>query len=287
MRVVRLLSLMGVLGTACNHRTSAMDDGSDTSATGTNGTESGESDGTTGSPQCDYPGPNGSCSIWCQDCGEGEKCVPVFSDNGDFDQTRCVEVVENANAPQNACNGNSVTGNDDCDQASICWDVDPGTKMGTCQALCADAPASPVCPGATRCLQGTDALAVCLDTCDPLVDPSCDAEGEGKRCISQDPICNPQECLPMSYAGGLFCVPVPTQGLYKANGDPCSLDDECDFGLFCAPGDRVEGCSPDGSCCASYCDLDGPECTVGTCQPLFDAGAAPVGLDHLGACLSG
>ena len=74
-----------------------------------------------------------SCSTFAQDCPPGFKCMPWASDGGNsWNATRCVPIAPDPNAPGEPCTveGSGVSGLDDCDGTSMCWDVDPDTLEG-------------------------------------------------------------------------------------------------------------------------------------------------------------
>jgi hypothetical protein len=268
-----------------------------TEGAGSGGTGEGESgsgiDGSeTGPPKdvadggCLEPGPGSSCSVWCQDCPSGQKCVS-YHKNQWFDATRCVSVVEDAGSPGAVCHGDSVTGEDDCDARTQCWYANPGqAETGVCTPLCTGSPEEPSCPGSMRCLYsatGVHAAAVCLESCDPRNGSTCEG---ALLCQPAHPSCTPPACFPIDASGMFFCTnDLPPD--YPA-GTPCDYTSQCAFDGLCAPADGLDGC-PDGSngCCATYCDLDAPECAGNaTCQSVFQPGAAPGTLGSLGVCVS-
>ena len=57
-----------------------------------------------------------------------------------------------------------MSGIDDCDLGSMCWDVDPETNMGTCVPLCTGTWAEPTCedPGLQCSVIEPGVLAVCV-----------------------------------------------------------------------------------------------------------------------------
>jgi len=86
----------------------------------------------------------------------------------------------------------------------------------------------------------------------------------------------------MKNESSLFCLPQTANTV--GDGLPC-VGGDCGSGLFCAPAGMVTDCSGDAGCCTPYCDLESPSCSAGSCQPVFEPGAEPDGLEHLGACL--
>jgi hypothetical protein len=213
------------------------------------------------------------CSVWDQDCPEGEKCMPWANDGGNsWNATRCSPVSPDPGQPGDPCTveGSGVSGVDDCDVATMCWGVDPETNMGTCVAFCMCSENNPVCDDPTTAcsIANEGTLILCLPTGDPLLQNCMD--GECCWGIDDDFVCAPD-------AGG-------EMGAY---GDPCEFLNVCDPGLFCANPDVVPGCASAG-CCSEFCDLNdaafmcslpGQECT-----PWFEMGTAPPDLEHVGAC---
>jgi hypothetical protein len=152
--------------------------------------------------------------------------------------------------------------------------------------MCTESPDAPNCPGEQRCLQANDgALALCLDNCDILSDPWCEGLPGNRRCLPDQASCDLASCFPFGEAGGFFCLVVPTEGFYWPVGEPCDFEDECEFGLACAPAAKVAGCAGATGCCTPYCNLAAPDCAAGTCQPVFEPGTAPANIEHVGACL--
>ena len=80
-----------------------------------------------------------SCSTFAQDCPPGFKCMPWASDGGNsWNATRCVPIAPDPNAPGEPCTveGSGVSGLDDCDGISMCWEVDPDAVEGHCVSIC-------------------------------------------------------------------------------------------------------------------------------------------------------
>lgn len=282
-----------VLCVSCSHRPSSSGDGSDSgdvtssssadssgvvSTASTTGATSG---GSTGGMACTpEPPAGGECDPWCQDCVEGQKCVPVWTEEGGFwSSTRCMPVGENAGGPGEPCTVDGTYGvdPDDCTKGAICMLLD-GENTGFCVELCTGDRQDPTCGPKTRCVVESDStLAACLEVCDP--GKAC-AQGGDYACYAVS------SSFPMDETDTLACVPASTGQEYKG---PCSNHSVCDPGLFCTPWDRVPDCSDASSgCCTPYCNLDSPTCpdeALGmTCVPAFVAGAAPPGFEHVGVC---
>jgi hypothetical protein len=278
---------LAILGSCtCADSSHPAEDGSGHEGTGESGS-SGGSDGSasetseTGEPECELPGPNDSCSVWCQDCPAGEKCVPLLDDET-FEHTACVAVVEDAKGAGADCEAawaNPPSTGDDCGAGLFCWNPQSDTGKGTCFPFCSGAPDAPGCPSGSRCMQhpGLGELALCMETCDPLTEPTCGDQA----CAPTDPSCLPPVCFPLGPLAGLFCIDIGTT--LPGAGEPCSIVG-CRASHICAPAEKVPGCS-DGACCTPYCNLDAPDCAAGTCQSVFEPGAAPANIEHVGACL--
>jgi hypothetical protein len=199
------------------------------------------------------------CDLWAQDCPPGEKCMPWANDGGNsWNGLRCSPVVDEPRQPGEPCTveGSGVSGLDDCDLGSMCWDVDPETKMGVCVEQCQGSEGNPICshPCEVCNIAGEAVIVLCLPNCDPLAQ-SC-AEGEA--------------CYPA--VDSFSCVP-DVSGRDGIAGDTCEFINVCDPGLFCADARHLPAC--DGaSCCTPFCNLEEPDdCNAhlpGTvCTPWF------------------
>lgn len=216
------------------------------------------------------------CSIWDQDCAEGEKCAPWANDGGSaWNATRCVPVEAAPAQPGDTCTveGSGVSGIDSCDISSMCWDVDPETNEGTCVAFCTGSENAPVCDDpTTSCSIANDGvLVLCLPTCDPLIQDCADG----------------QACYPID--DSFVCAPDASGEDQGADNDPCEFINACDEGNICVNPDIVDGC-PAGStgCCQAVCDLSEAMpagCTGSeTCEPWFEEGNVPPGYEDVGVC---
>jgi hypothetical protein len=216
------------------------------------------------------------CSVWDQDCDKGEKCMPWANDGGGaWNATRCSPLSPTPGQPGDPCTveGSGVSGVDDCDVATMCWDVDPKTNMGSCVSFCSGSENNPVCnnPDDACSISNEGVLILCLPTCDPVQQPCPD----GQACypVNADWVCAPD-------AGGEA----------GAHGDPCEYLNVCDPGLICVGAEFVDDpCNPaSAGCCASVCDLDDPGvCPGGSeeCTAWYEKGQAPPGNEHIGACI--
>jgi hypothetical protein len=252
---------------------------------GSEGGTTGNADGTTGGgitagfiQDPDGGGANIECDIWGQDCMDGEKCMPWANDGGgSWNATRCSPLDPNPAQPGDACTveGSGVSGIDNCDLGSMCWDVDPETNMGTCVAFCMGTEAAPVCedPNTTCTIANEGVLILCLPNCDPLLQ-DCD---EGQACYPVDDsfVCGPDVSGEM---GGF--------------GDACEFINVCDPGLYCANAATVPNCDGSSGCCSAFCDMSDPDASMNCpgaadgqeCVAWFADGQAPPGFENVGAC---
>jgi hypothetical protein len=67
---------------------------------------------------------------------------------------------------------------------------------------------------------------------------------------------------------------------------PRGFINDCAPGILCLSADLLPECEGN-SCCAAYCDLDNPVCSVeGTeCVGFFEEGQEPPGLENVGVCV--
>ncbi|MEM7153268.1 MAG: ribulose phosphate epimerase [Myxococcota bacterium] len=247
------------------------------------GTSGGADEGSDDGPsnfimEPDGGGPNNECDIWAQDCPEGEKCMPWDNSGGSsWNATRCSPIEDNPGQPGDTCTveGSGVSGIDSCDLASMCWDVDGETNMGTCVGFCEGSPEAPLCsdPDEACSITNDGVLILCLPLCDPLLQDC--AEGQA---------CYPEE-------NGFICSPDASGPDLGAIGDPCEFINVCDPGGWCAAADVVPGCVGSIGCCAAYCDITDPNATencmpdMTECTPWHDEGTAPPGEEDIGVCI--
>lgn len=208
------------------------------------------------------------CTVWDQDCGEGEVCRPWANDGGDiWNATLCRPVDPKPAQVGEPCTaeGSPVSGLDSCDVGLMCWNVSDETLEGECVEFCGGTELEPTCDDAldTCSIFNDGWLPVCLPACDPLAS-TCD-NGFG--------------CYPGSQ-GDFVCV---------REGEQVSLDEVfhpyCPAGSFAATGEQVAGCSVEEPCCSAYCDLTGgmPCGAEFECLPL----STPYAMQpNLGACVS-
>ncbi|MCX4246097.1 ribulose phosphate epimerase [Paraliomyxa miuraensis] len=218
------------------------------------------------------------CDIWMQDCPPGEKCMPWANNGGNsWNATRCSPVDENPGQVGDECmvEGSGVSGIDDCDVGSMCYYVDPETGTGTCVGFCEGSEAAPMCDDGFLCSISNDGvLILCRRECDPIL----------QDCMGS------AACLPANGSEGFVCI-VDASGEGGAPADPCEYLNACDPGLFCANADVVPGCAGAVGCCSEFCDLSDADPDAGcslmgqACEPWFEMGAEPPGLEHVGACV--
>ena len=222
------------------------------------------------------------CDVWSQDCGDAEKCMPWANDGGSsWNATKCSPLDPNPKQPGDPCTveGSGVSGVDDCAKASMCWNVDPDTNMGTCVAFCSGSEADPQCDPGTECAIFNDGvLILCVAQCDPLL---------------QD--CSMGEvCVPNTTGDSFVCL-LDASGDMAPAGTPCEFVNVCNAGLICANADAVPGCMGALGCCAPYCDLTNGQAngdcnnafdTPGAeCVPFFNMSEAPPGHEDVGVCV--
>lgn len=234
--------------------------------------EESSSDGSTFVPPTDDVGTGiFRCDIWAHDCPAGEKCMPWSSDGGSaWSGTRCSPIAAEPAGIGEPCHveGSGVSGLDDCELASMCWDVNPETNEGTCVPLCVGHPAVPLCEDPTRaCRQSAGGvLNLCLPTCHPVLQDC----PEGRRCTYD---WNAFYCKPdTSHGGGTLNSP--------CYAETCAPGYEC----MAAPPDL---CSGSEACCRPFCEVGtlGPPCAATEeCVPWFGAGKAPARLEDVGYC---
>ncbi|PCC70706.1 hypothetical protein SAMN02745121_05409 [Nannocystis exedens] len=209
------------------------------------------------------------CDVWAQDCPAGQKCAVAGPPPLDTDSIACTTLVPEPDQLGEPCQVlvEGHLGPDTCDLGLYCHDVDPRSQKGTCIPLCTGDLDDPTCPLGQVCMDL--ALPLCLAACDPLL-PTCPA-GES--------------CAPLS--SGFGCWPdsgSPKRGLFEV----CESFDQCADGLFCDDPAGAGECDLDElGCCLPLCDLNSPDTCPGLelhCQPFYQDGPPPAGLEHLGVC---
>ncbi len=212
--------------------------------------------------------PEHECNPVTQDCPAGQKCMP-YSDETTWDATACFPLM--GGMPDQlgeACieDMGGASGMDSCDVGLMCWDVDLMTGDGVCIALCTCQSGEPSCGAGQQCVvQNNDALTVCLDQCDPVLQDCPGGQG-----------CYPQ--------GLNFICAGDASGASGEFLDGCEFVNTCDPGLGCFAGASITGCMFD-ACCTPFCDVADPMgCPGGlACIAYYDNNAPP-GLESVGLC---
>jgi hypothetical protein len=223
-------------------------------------------------------GGGGECDVFAQDCMDGEKCSAYADDGGNsWNNTKCVPVMENPAQPGDECfvEGNGVSGIDNCDKGSYCWDTD-AENMGTCVELCTGSAEAPSCTDLdTLCvIVNEGVLNLCLTECDPLAN----------NCPQADDL-----CLPQPQGEGFVCV-LDASGDTGAKYDDCGFANACDLGNGCFNPAASMGCNADSEgCCLNFCPISEGDvnCNTGNgedCVPYFEEGTAPPSYEDVGVC---
>ncbi len=218
-----------------------------------------------------------SCDIWTPgDCGSGQKCTAVGCEVGTtaWDSNVCRD-VQGTKQLGDECEylGTGIDGNDDCDDGTMCWNVDADTGLGTCIAFCTGSAAAPSCASGTSCVIANDGvLPICLPGCDPLVQ-DCD---------------NGDLCIPDFNDTGFVCV-LDASGGMAPYGTPCEYANSCNNGLICIASEAVPepDCATASGCCSPMCDINEANTCPGagqSCESLYEAGMEPPGYEHMGVC---
>jgi hypothetical protein len=214
----------------------------------------------------DLGGGLSECDEFAQDCPFEEKCVAYASTGGTWDANKCVVVQGDGMIGDLCTYEGPIEANDDCDASSACWLVDD-QGMGTCMGFCGGAAQAPECPPDQHCLRLYDAVAFCVDGCNPL-----------EQACPED-----QACF---WTGEAFSC-TPTAAKFPA-GEPCGDFDDCGTGLICVDAASLPSCNA-AACCAEFCDLDCSDlCSqVGTsCVPFFEMSEPLLGETDIGVCMA-
>lgn len=213
-------------------------------------------------------GSSWECSIWLEDCPPGEKCMPYANDGGGaWNAQGCFPIAPDPAGPGEPCTvtNSGVSGIDDCEPHAMCWGVDHETLEGTCVAMCIGNESFPTCAEADHVctISSGGELALCLPTCDPLLQ-DCDV-GEG--------------CYPTGDA--YTCVP-DASGKGGGSFESCKFTNACDPGFVCS---SAPVCGAQLGCCVPFCSVSEPDCPAGTtCVPGLEPGTAPIGAEDVGVC---
>ena len=159
-----------------------------------------------------------------------------------------------------------MSGIDDCDVDTICWQVDPMTNQGICHGACDLVDGGYQCDEPLGCALVDNGVPLCVQTCDPLAS-SCPA---GQSC---------------TFLGTLLACQ-PLFGHPRPQGEPCNAEFLCESGTLCSY-DPAVSCGNEAGlgCCALPCDVNDPVACTGaeTCVPWFPLRPPPA-LAHLGVC---
>lgn len=213
-----------------------------------------------------------SCNLFDQNCPDGQKCMPWANDGSNsWNALKCTPIAPNPDGIDEACTAerSAVSGIDSCELGAMCWNVDPKTLAGACIPFCIGDDSNATCEDADRTcsISGASVLSLCLPNCDPLMPDCPDAQG----------------CYPLNQ--NFTCAPDATGGAGGGYQDECEFLNSCQAGLSCIDGTAVPGCDAGGGCCTPYCDTTAPDCPDGAeCQPYFNPGAAPKGVETVGFC---
>lgn len=196
-----------------------------------------------------------TCVIEEQDCPRGESCDAWANDGGAFwNASRCNPVPDEPGQRGDPCSveASPVTGINTCDAGLICWNVDPEELTGECIDHCN---ALFECDVATEScsVYNEGYLPLCLPSCSPLED-TC---GEGLGCYPNS-------------ADAFSCI---REGENVHLGGV--VHPHCPSGSF-----MLEGA------CARFCDVSVEEpCeSGGMCEPYYEFGSPPPGLEDVGYC---
>jgi len=227
----------------------------------------------------DTPTPR-ECNILDQDCPPGEKCMPYANDGGaSWNATRCSPQDPTPAAIGDPCSvdGDGVSGLDNCESGSMCWDVDGETNQGTCTAFCVGTESSADCsdPNTECSITNDGVLILCLPTCNPVMQDC----GPGQACYAID--------------DAFVCAPDASGPELGQFGDPCEFINACDPGLGCFDASLVPACTTSDGCCSNYCDITEAETSATcpgasggqSCVAVFAEGQSPPGYENVGVCL--
>jgi hypothetical protein len=279
-----------LLAASCGQEEGSALDGSDgttgttsTSSTGTTDgaaaeTSAADSADVTSGGAADTGGIGGECSIWEQDCAEGDKCVP-WSLEADLvpDEVRCCPAVANPALAGEECMVEDYFGSclDNCELGSLCLDIN-NDGTGVCQPFCTGHASDPQCEVGEGCLIYFGGVPFCFPQCDPLIQDCPDGQG----------------CYPSAEAiGGTDFLCLPHIGSAQL-AEACWLLSNCDPGLICVSPEFFPDCSAPIGCCTTLCDTSEPDSCVVIdpgleCVSWYVGGQQPPSpaLQNVGACV--
>jgi hypothetical protein len=295
MKTLRLLSLCligsaltlsacgkGDGGTATSAATNGSADSNDSTDTDeddtlttadTNFTAEGDGDGDPGTTTAGFVPMDGDmmgiaeCDPWAQDCPGDEKCVAYGSTGGGWDANKCVPINGEGQQGDPCIYDGTAASTDDCGADTWCWNVNE-EGIGSCTEFCTGTPDDPICePGYGCSIANEGSITLCLLSCDPLLQ---DCPGASDSCF-------------YDFSGNFVCA-FFTQNL--PTGEPCGFINDCIGGDICLGADVLPECAG-ASCCAEFCDLSDPTCSVGgtECTAFFEDGTAPPPYVDVGVCI--
>jgi len=214
------------------------------------------------------------CSVFEDEagCPRGEVCRPWAHDGGPFWRaTKCVPLVDDPGTVGDRCEVEDIvaSGVDSCGPRSMCFEADEDTLEGHCVAYCDGPRENPFCqdPELTCAVGEDEMLAVCLPTCDPLLQNCAD----GRACVASLGTPN------------FFCL---EPGTPYRDVDLLQLA-ACGVGNVAVPFALVAGCNEDAPCCTAFCDITvAGQCAEGLeCSPFVPEGGF-FGYEDIGVCLT-
>ena len=217
----------------------------------------------------DWDIPTQECTVFDQDCPEGEKCIPTTS--SDWGIYKCVPFYGDKGVGESCSLYEGQA--DDCDANSHC-------ANGTCIPFCqGDWYENAWCPGQGescddfRCVFfGQVGIPFCVQTCDPYLGG---CEDGGRNCHYES-----------GYVDDFICMVTTIEAQL---GEPCDWTNDCSEGLYCVNAEFLPSCS-DNACCTPYCEIgDDAGCHLqvpGTKSygPLIWSEPTAEGCSQVGAC---
>jgi hypothetical protein len=219
------------------------------------------------------------CSVFEQDCPEGDKCIPNLGATSNT--YACVPVTGDKQVGDSCLLFEGQA--DDCDANSHCFNTsinDQGEYEGTCVPFCQGTPYDDAwCPGQGetcddyRCVFfGQVGYPICVKTCDPYL---AECAEDGLNCHYEN-----------GYVDDFTCMVTTVEAQL---GEACDWTNDCAAGLHCMSADVLPSCSDD-YCCTPYCELgDDAGCAAqvpGTAcfGPLMWSEAGTEGCSQVGVC---
>ncbi|MEL6544284.1 MAG: hypothetical protein AAFQ82_06635, partial [Myxococcota bacterium] len=224
----------------------------------------------------------GECSPSSSTCAEGTFCITVGG------LSKCAR----------ACVGNGRGGDDDCPTGMACMDFASGAFDGSKFCVAADQ-----VPQTTAGSPFTTAPAgACTATGNGCQTSFCQSSGTCARGCMANRDCNTGEvCFAVvdgdNISSGYHACVASDTATYKAAGEACSANLECDSGVctgFCSnngnPCDNSGDCGIGGTCqgaCANHCRTNGDCSSNQTCLPWATKREGSSNSDWTPVCRSG